>query len=103
MRTTEKSGSRCAISSRIRTQSKTRTNSCIEVEGVAAGGIGIDPGQDVHRQTAGLGYWLGEEFWGRGVMTEAVAAFTDFCFNNFSASPNLCRGVREQSGVGACS
>jgi [ribosomal protein S5]-alanine N-acetyltransferase len=30
-----------------------------------------------------LGYWLGEEFWGRGIMTEAVAAFTDFCFENF--------------------
>jgi len=36
---------------------------CIEVEGVAAGVIDIRLGQDVHRQTAGLGYWLGEEFW----------------------------------------
>jgi len=60
------------------------TKFCIEVEGVAAGGIGIRPGQDVHRQTAGLGYWLGEEFWGRGIMSEAVAAFMDFCFDNFS-------------------
>jgi [ribosomal protein S5]-alanine N-acetyltransferase len=25
----------------------------------------------------------GEEFWGRGIMTEAVAALTDFCFDNF--------------------
>jgi ribosomal-protein-alanine N-acetyltransferase len=46
-------------------------------------GIGIRLGQDVHRHTASLGYWLGEEFWGRGIMTEAVAAFTDFCFENF--------------------
>lgn len=59
------------------------TKFCIEVEGVAAGGIGIDPGQDVHRQTAGLGYWLAEEFWGRGIMTEAVTAFTDFWFDTF--------------------
>ena len=50
---------------------------------MAAGGIGIRLGQDVHRHTASLGYWLGEEFWGRGIMTEAVAAFTDFCFENF--------------------
>lgn len=56
---------------------------CIEVEGVAAGVIDIRLGQDVHRQTAGLGYWLGEEFWGRGIVTEAVATFTDFCFENF--------------------
>jgi RimJ/RimL family protein N-acetyltransferase len=30
-----------------------------------------------------MGYWLGEEFWGRGIMTEAVGALTDFCFDNF--------------------
>jgi RimJ/RimL family protein N-acetyltransferase len=59
------------------------TNFCIEIEGVAAGGIGVRLGQDVHRHTAGLGYWLGEEFWGCGIMTEAVAAFTDSCFENF--------------------
>jgi hypothetical protein len=47
------------------------------------GGIGIRIGVDVHRQTAELGYWLGQEFWGRGIMTEAVAAFTDFCFEEF--------------------
>jgi ribosomal-protein-alanine N-acetyltransferase len=59
------------------------TNFCIEVEGLAAGVIDIRMGQDVHRQTATLGYWLGEDFWGRGIMTEAVVAFTDFCFENF--------------------
>ena len=50
---------------------------------MAAGGIAIRLGDDVHRHTAGLGYWLGESFWGRGIMTEAVAIFTDFCFNTF--------------------
>jgi len=30
-----------------------------------------------------VGYWLGEEFWGRGIMTEAVTAATDFSFDNF--------------------
>ena len=57
---------------------------CIEIDGAAAGGIGIRLGQDVHRQTAEFGYWLSEDFWGRGIMTEAVATFTDFCFENFS-------------------
>jgi ribosomal-protein-alanine N-acetyltransferase len=59
------------------------TKFCAKVEGVAAGGIGIRLGQDVNRHTAGLGYWLGEEFWGRGIMPQAVAALTDFCFDNF--------------------
>jgi RimJ/RimL family protein N-acetyltransferase len=45
--------------------------------------MGIRPGHEVHRYTATLGYWLGQDFWGRGIMTEAVAAFTDFCFENF--------------------
>jgi RimJ/RimL family protein N-acetyltransferase len=58
-------------------------NFCIEIDGAAVGGIGMRVGEDVHRHTAALGYWLGEDFWGRGIMTEAVAAFTDFCFENF--------------------
>ena len=59
------------------------TKFCIEVNGGAVGGMGIRPGQEVHRYTATLGYWLGQDFWGRGIVTEAVAAFTDFCFENF--------------------
>jgi ribosomal-protein-alanine N-acetyltransferase len=57
---------------------------CIEMDGAAVGGIGVHLGQDVHRHTATLGYWLGEEFWGRGIMTEAVTAVTNLCFENFS-------------------
>jgi|SRR4051794_4600938 ribosomal-protein-alanine N-acetyltransferase len=56
---------------------------CIEIEHAAVGGIGVHPGQDVYRHTATVGYWLGEQFWGRGVMTEALTAVTDFCFDNF--------------------
>ena len=56
---------------------------CVEANDAAAGGIGIRIGADVHRQTAELGYWLSQKFWGRGIMTEAVAAFTDFCFDEF--------------------
>jgi RimJ/RimL family protein N-acetyltransferase len=65
------------------TSDQPTTKFCIEVESIAASGIGIHPGHDVHRRTAGLGYWLGEKFWGRGIMSEVVAAFTDFCFENF--------------------
>ena len=92
-----KSGSHCAISFHTRTQPRTHckfleatvgfepiTIFCIEVNGAAVGGIGIHLGIDVHRRTAELGYWLGEEFWARGIMTEAVGAFTDFCFDRFS-------------------
>jgi [ribosomal protein S5]-alanine N-acetyltransferase len=56
---------------------------CVEIEGAAVGGIGVHPGRDVHRCAATMGYWLGEKFWGRGIMTEVVTAVTDFCFGNF--------------------
>ena len=56
---------------------------CIEKDCKAVGGIGVHPGQDVYRHTATVGYWLGEQFWGRGIMTEVVTAVTDFCFDNF--------------------
>jgi [ribosomal protein S5]-alanine N-acetyltransferase len=49
----------------------------------AVGGIGVSPGRDVHRLTAELGYWLGEPFWGREIMTESVIKFTDYAFREF--------------------
>jgi RimJ/RimL family protein N-acetyltransferase len=57
---------------------------CIEIDGCAVGGIGLILGDDVYRHTAEFGYWLGEQFWGKGVMTEVVPAFVDYCFDNFS-------------------
>ena len=56
---------------------------CIEIDGAAVGGIGIIIGEDVYRLTAEFGYWLAEEFWGQGIMSEVVPAFVDYCFANF--------------------
>ncbi len=57
---------------------------CVEVEGRAAGGIGLHPGDDVNRLTAELGYWLAEPFWGRGVITAAVRAIVPCGFERLS-------------------
>lgn len=56
----------------------------IEIDGEAAGAIGLILHEDVERCSAELGYWLGEPFWGRGVMTEAVKAVTTHAFGAFS-------------------
>jgi ribosomal-protein-alanine N-acetyltransferase len=61
-----------------------RASFAIEVDGEAAGGIGLMLHSDVERISAELGYWLAETYWGRGVMTEAVRAFTDWGFATFS-------------------
>lgn len=36
------------------------------------GSIGVFRQGNIHRQTAELGYYIAEEYWGRGIMTEAV-------------------------------
>lgn len=59
-----------------------RTVFAIATPDEAIGGIGLDFGDDVHRFSAELGYWLGEPFWGRGIMTEAVRRFTAWAFEH---------------------
>jgi RimJ/RimL family protein N-acetyltransferase len=54
----------------------------IEVNGEAAGGIGIHHLKDVYRYNGEIGYWLSEMYWGKGIMTDAVAAVVDFAFNH---------------------
>ncbi|MBQ9720883.1 MAG: GNAT family N-acetyltransferase [Oscillospiraceae bacterium] len=44
----------------------------VELDGQAAGSIGLFRGSDIYRRNAEIGYWLAEEYWGRGVMTGAV-------------------------------
>ncbi|MGV3589387.1 MAG: GNAT family N-acetyltransferase [Adhaeribacter sp.] len=54
----------------------------IEVNGEAAGGIGIHPQTDIYRKNAELGYWLGEPFWGQGIITQAIGQIIAFAFQN---------------------
>jgi [ribosomal protein S5]-alanine N-acetyltransferase len=58
------------------------TSFAIDVGGEAVGGISLHPGTDIERIGAELGYWLGEEFWGRGIMTSAIRLVTDFALAN---------------------
>ncbi len=47
------------------------------------GGIGVELGEDIHHRSGEIGFWLGEPFWGRGVVSSAVAAFTPWAFDRF--------------------
>ena len=56
------------------------TNLAIEVSGAAVGAVGYVPGRDVERYSAEIGYWLGEELWGRGIACEALQLVTAHAF-----------------------
>ena len=57
------------------------THWTIETGGEAAGGIGAEPRADVYAKSAHFGYWLGEPFGGRGIMTAAVRATVTHVFS----------------------
>jgi ribosomal-protein-alanine N-acetyltransferase len=59
------------------------TQFAVEVDGEAAGGVGLFLQEDVSRFTAEIGYWLGEAYWGRGLMSGVVRRFTDYAFATF--------------------
>jgi RimJ/RimL family protein N-acetyltransferase len=51
---------------------KPATDLAIVIDEKAVGGIGIVLQTDVERISAEIGYWLGEKYWNKGIMTEAV-------------------------------
>ncbi|HBN09464.1 MAG TPA: GNAT family N-acetyltransferase [Cyanobacteria bacterium UBA8530] len=53
-------------------------NFAIEVEKKAVGAIALIQGKDVERCSAEIGFWLGEEYWGRGIATSAVESVRDW-------------------------
>lgn len=52
----------------------------ITVDGKAVGSIGVFRQANIHRRTAELGYYLAEEYWGKGIMTEAVKQICEYVF-----------------------
>ena len=46
------------------------------------GSIGIFRQGNIHFRTAELGYYIGEKFWGKGIMTEAVRLICKHVFDN---------------------
>ena len=76
---------------RVKDESPTQ-NFAIAVDGAGVGGISLMLRSDVYRQSAEVGYWLGEPFWGRGIASEALRAVTDYAFATFDV-------IRLEAGV----
>lgn len=70
------------------------SNFAIVVAEKAVGGIGLIFRDDINRCRAEIGYWLGEAYWGRGVVTESVRAVTAWAFETFDLA-SIYAGVLE--------
>jgi ribosomal-protein-alanine N-acetyltransferase len=46
--------------------------------------IGLLPQQDVYRKTAEIGYWFGESFWNKGIVTTSVKLVTAYGFEQLN-------------------
>lgn len=58
-------------------------NMAIIFNGKIAGSIGVMPKEDVYRKSIEIGYFVGEDFWGRGVASAAVALIVDYIKAHF--------------------
>ncbi len=63
---------RSFINESMNNEEKNQYIRAIVVNQEAAGVIGCFIKDDVHCKCCEIGYWLGEDFWGKGIMTEAV-------------------------------
>lgn len=52
----------------------------VTADGKAIGSIGAFRQGNIHRQTAELGYYIAQPYWGKGIMTEAVKQICAYIF-----------------------
>ena len=58
-------------------------NFAIDMDGEAIGGIGLIFNTDVYIMSAEIGYWIGEDYWGKGIATEAIRQMIEYSFYYF--------------------
>jgi len=52
-------------------------------EGHLAGSIGITTKTDIYRKNAEIGYFIAQNYWGKGIATKAIKAVTSYAFRTF--------------------
>lgn len=53
----------------------------ITIDDKAIGSIGAFRQSNIHQLTAELGYYIAEEYWGKGIMAEAVKQICEYVFS----------------------
>ena len=54
----------------------------IEYNGEYVGNISLVPCEDIYRMSAEIGYFIGEPYWNKGIVTTAVKLIIDYGFNH---------------------
>lgn len=72
---------------------KTPLNFLVCLDDQVVGGVGLVFGSDIGRRTAELGYWLGEAWWGKGIMSAVVEWMQVWAFETFPQLLRLEAGV----------
>jgi ribosomal-protein-alanine N-acetyltransferase len=60
---------------------KPQSQFAVDLDGQAVGGVGILLTDDIERISGELGYWIGEEHWGKGLATHAAREMTSYGFD----------------------
>lgn len=55
----------------------------IDYEGISIGSIGAIFKDDIYRLNVEIGYWLAEEYWGKGITTKAIMLISRYIFTSF--------------------
>ena len=69
------------ISAMLSSDEKETFAFAITADNKVIGSIGVFRQENIHRQTAELGYYIAEEYWGKGIMTEAVKQICEYVFD----------------------
>jgi len=54
----------------------------IAIDNKPIGSIGLHLQTDILRKNAEIGYWLAEEYWGKGIVTDAIKQIVKYGFEN---------------------
>lgn len=71
---------------------------CISENDQAIGAIGIHPQADIWCKNMEMGYWLAEEFWGKGIITQAVKNMVSYGFQTFDVERIFARPFGRNEG-----
>jgi len=71
----------------------------IETDSIPIGSIGIFPGTDVYRKSAEIGYWIAEDYWGKGIATKAVKEIISYGFSTWDLNRIYAKAFGPNTGT----